>query len=38
MEKKQSDETGEIDITEIVPIWNKALSFGLRNKEIDLSN
>ena len=37
MEKRESDETGEIDVTEIVPLWNKATKYGLRNKDIDLS-
>jgi hypothetical protein len=38
MEKCDSDETGEIDVTKIVPLWTQALKYGLRNTDIDLSS
>lgn len=36
MEKRETDETGEIDLKEIAPIWQKAISYGLQNKTLDL--
>ena len=35
MEKREDDETGSINLTDIVPIWKKANKYGLQNKVIN---
>jgi len=34
VEKRETNETGEVDLNEMMRIWNKAVSYGFRNKTI----
>lgn len=36
VEKREEDETGDIDLVQVNRLWKKALGYGLVNKEIDL--
>jgi hypothetical protein len=34
VDKLERDETGEINVEDVVPLWNKALAHGLVNKDL----
>jgi hypothetical protein len=37
LDKRDTDETGNIDLSDMDVMWKRALSYGLENKKVEIS-